>query len=94
VHRQPPRLGQSDTDQPDDHSTDGNLYCNTYCRDLCRCDLPVSGHCKPLPTVNAVTNVTYCNGDAANAINFGSNLAGATFAWTSTVDVGFEHPVQ
>ena len=43
----------------------------------------------PVATVNAVTNATYCNGAAATAINFGSNIAGSTYAWTSTKDVGF-----
>jgi hypothetical protein len=44
---------------------------------------------KPVATVNAVTNATYCNGAAATAITFGSNIAGSTYAWTSTIDVGF-----
>ncbi len=43
----------------------------------------------PAATVNAVSNATYCGGAAGSAITFGSNLAGATYAWTSTSDVGF-----
>jgi hypothetical protein len=44
----------------------------------------------PSPTVNVVTNrAAVCSGTAAAAINFGSNVTGATFDWTSTADVGF-----
>ncbi len=43
----------------------------------------------PIPTVNAITNMSYCNNGNGAAVNFGSNVAGATYAWTSTANVGF-----
>ncbi|MBL7968557.1 MAG: HYR domain-containing protein, partial [Prolixibacteraceae bacterium] len=44
----------------------------------------------PTPTVNpVVSRAAVCSGTPAAAINFGSNVAGATFDWTSTADVGF-----
>lgn len=43
----------------------------------------------PLPTVNAVANQSYCDNGAGAAINFGSNVSGVTYNWTSTADVGF-----
>ncbi|HEY5141704.1 MAG TPA: PKD-like domain-containing protein, partial [Methylococcales bacterium] len=43
----------------------------------------------PLATVTGGGNATYCDGAAAPAINFGSNIAGSTYAWTSSIDVGF-----
>ena len=44
----------------------------------------------PIPSVNNVPNVAAtCSGTNGAAINFGSNVAGATFDWTSTEDVGF-----
>ncbi|WP_207625685.1 beta strand repeat-containing protein [Niastella populi] len=43
----------------------------------------------PLPAVNAVSNAVYCNTAAGAAINFASNVPGATFAWTSSANVGF-----
>ncbi|WP_345271553.1 beta strand repeat-containing protein, partial [Nibrella viscosa] len=43
----------------------------------------------PTPTVNAVTSATYCAGATVPAINFNSPVAGATFSYTSTADIGF-----
>ncbi len=44
----------------------------------------------PTPTVNAVANQgPYCNTNAGLAINFSGPVAGTTFSWTSTVNVGF-----
>ncbi|WP_345270198.1 beta strand repeat-containing protein, partial [Nibrella viscosa] len=43
----------------------------------------------PSPTVNAVSSVTYCAGASAPAINFSSTTTGATFSYTSSVNVGF-----
>ncbi|MCC3160756.1 T9SS type A sorting domain-containing protein [Hymenobacter sp. 15J16-1T3B] len=43
----------------------------------------------PLPATNAVTPRTHCAGDAGAAIAFSSPVSGATFAWSSTADVGF-----
>jgi hypothetical protein len=43
----------------------------------------------PTPTVNAIANASYCNNAAGNIINFGSNVANATFDWVGTADIGF-----
>lgn len=43
----------------------------------------------PTPTVNSVANASVCNNANGAAINFGSNVAGATFNWTSSVNIGF-----
>jgi hypothetical protein len=43
----------------------------------------------PTPAVNAVSNVNYCHNTAGAAINFGSNVTGTSFAWTSSANVGF-----
>jgi gliding motility-associated-like protein len=37
----------------------------------------------PTPTVNAVNNITLCNGTASNVVNLTSPVANATFAWTN-----------
>ena len=44
---------------------------------------------QPRAIVNAVANTTFCSGVTAAAINFGSTVAGVTYNWTSTADVGF-----
>ncbi|GAA4381567.1 T9SS type A sorting domain-containing protein [Hymenobacter koreensis] len=44
---------------------------------------------KPTPGVDPVTPRIHCAGDAGSAINFTSSVNGATFSWTSSVDVGF-----
>lgn len=44
----------------------------------------------PTATVNLLANPgPFCNGASAAAIGFSSPVAGTSFAWTSTVDVGF-----
>jgi hypothetical protein len=43
----------------------------------------------PAPIFDVIANAAYCNNDAATAINFNTNVSGATITWTSTVDVGF-----
>ena len=43
----------------------------------------------PTPTVNTVANRVHCLGNNGAAITFGGAVAGTTFAWTSTVNVGF-----
>src|SRR5262249_73451 len=44
----------------------------------------------PTPTVGSVANQgPYCNTDSGSAINFSSPVAGASFNWTSSDDVGF-----
>ena len=45
----------------------------------------------PTPVItNSFDNPTYCNGDnTAAGVTFTSNVTGATFSWTSIVDVGF-----
>jgi hypothetical protein len=43
----------------------------------------------PAPIFNVIANAAYCNNDAATAINFNTNVSGATITWTSTVNVGF-----
>lgn len=43
----------------------------------------------PRPTVNTVSNVTYCNGAAGSAINFSGPVTGTTFNWTSSINSGF-----
>ncbi|MGN6531341.1 MAG: Ig-like domain-containing protein [Ginsengibacter sp.] len=44
----------------------------------------------PLAIVNPVANVTYCNQAAGSGINFTTPTPGtATYAWTSTADIGF-----
>jgi hypothetical protein len=46
---------------------------------------------KPSPTVNAITDKTYCNGESSGAaITFSTPVAGtAGFKWTSSTNVGF-----
>ncbi len=41
------------------------------------------------PNVNAVANVSYCNGNSAPAINFSGSAAGTTFSWSGSTNVGF-----
>ncbi|HEY0110494.1 MAG TPA: PKD-like domain-containing protein, partial [Fibrella sp.] len=43
----------------------------------------------PSPSVNAVSNLTACNGQTASAISFSSPTAGATFSYNSSTDIGF-----
>ena len=45
----------------------------------------------PSPVVNSVSNISYCNNNAASAINFTSPTSGGTvnYSWSSTTDVGF-----
>lgn len=45
----------------------------------------------PTPVVTAISNLTYCNNDAAPQILFSSPTTGGTitYDWTSTVNVGF-----
>ena len=44
----------------------------------------------PTATVNPVNNETHCNGATAQAITFGSPVAGTTFVWTNnTPSIGF-----
>ena len=45
----------------------------------------------PTPAItNTFDNPIYCNGDnTAAGVTFTSNVTGATFSWTSSVDVGF-----
>src|SRR5205807_4246914 len=44
----------------------------------------------PLPTVNSVVNQgPYCNGASGAAIPFSGPIAGTTFSWTSSANVGF-----
>ncbi|WP_345270383.1 beta strand repeat-containing protein, partial [Nibrella viscosa] len=43
----------------------------------------------PSPVINAVSNVTVCNGQTASAITFSSPTAGATFSYSSSTNVGF-----
>jgi hypothetical protein len=43
----------------------------------------------PTPTVNTITNAVYCNSAPATAIAFSSPVAGTTFSWTSSSNVGF-----
>ncbi|MBK9335075.1 MAG: hypothetical protein IPM98_00245 [Lewinellaceae bacterium] len=38
----------------------------------------------PVPSVNAVSSPTYCNGAAVPSVVFTSNVPGATFAWSRT----------
>ena len=43
----------------------------------------------PTPTVNAVSNATFCGNISAAAINFSSPVAGTTYSWTSSANAGF-----
>jgi hypothetical protein len=43
----------------------------------------------PTPTVNSISNRTHCNGEHVNGIAFSGAVAGTTFTWSSTADVGF-----
>ncbi len=43
----------------------------------------------PLPAVDQINDVSYCNGDAAAAINFSGPINGTGFSWISSIDVGF-----
>ena len=43
----------------------------------------------PLPSVDQINDVSYCNGDAAAAINMSGPINGSDFSWISSIDVGF-----
>ena len=45
----------------------------------------------PTPVVSAVSNLNYCAGSPAGAINFSTPTTGGTvsYSWSSTIDVGF-----
>jgi hypothetical protein len=43
----------------------------------------------PTPTANAVDSRVHCNGDAAGSIAFSGPVAGTTFSWMSSANVGF-----
>ncbi|WP_345270197.1 beta strand repeat-containing protein, partial [Nibrella viscosa] len=43
----------------------------------------------PTPLVNAVNSVTICNGQNTTPITFSSPVAGATFSYTSSTNIGF-----
>ena len=42
----------------------------------------------PIPTVNAFSNATYCNGVAIPALPLSSNVPAATYAWSMSTNVG------
>jgi gliding motility-associated-like protein len=42
----------------------------------------------PIPTVNALSNATYCNGVAIPALPLSSNVPAATYAWSMSTNVG------
>lgn len=42
----------------------------------------------PIPTVNALSNATYCNGVAIPALPITSNVPAATYAWSMSTNVG------
>lgn len=42
----------------------------------------------PIPTVNALSNATYCNGVAIPALPLSSNVPTATYAWSMNTNVG------
>ncbi len=44
---------------------------------------------KPIAVVTPVPDLDYCHGVTTAAINFTSSPAGATFNWTSSIDLGF-----
>ncbi len=44
---------------------------------------------EPAPTVNPISNATYCSGVVVAASSFGSSIAGSTYTWTSSIDIGF-----
>lgn len=44
---------------------------------------------EPAPTVNPISNATYCSGVVVPASSFGSSVAGSTYTWTSSTDIGF-----
>lgn len=43
----------------------------------------------PTPTVNSVGNIVYCNNSPGTSIGFSGPVAGTTFSWTSSINVGF-----
>ena len=55
----------------------------------CTSTTTVNVKVNPVPGVNSIPNASFCNNGNGSAINFGSNVPGATFAWTSTANVGF-----
>jgi hypothetical protein len=38
----------------------------------------------PTPTVNTISNATYCNGSSTNNVVFSGNISGAVYNWTSS----------
>jgi hypothetical protein len=44
----------------------------------------------PSPAVNAISNVSNCNGAPISGISFSSVTAGVIYDWTSSIDVGFD----
>ena len=65
------------------------IFTITATSGSCTSTTTVNVKVNPTPTVNAVSNASFCNNANGAAINFGSNVAGATYSWTSTVNVGF-----
>lgn len=43
----------------------------------------------PTPTVSGVSNAVYCNTNPGAAIGFSGPVAGTTFSWTGSINVGF-----
>ena len=68
-------------------------YTVTATTGSCTASLPFTVEVSvfPKPIVSNISNVTYCNGVSGSAINFSSNVTGTSvsYAWTSSVDVGF-----
>lgn len=64
-------------------------YLFTLTIDTCSYVQPIHVTVNPSPKVDAVANKNYCNDVAVAGIPFSSNVAGATFSWTSTQDIGF-----
>lgn len=43
----------------------------------------------PTPTVNSVGSIVYCNNSPGASIGFSGPVAGTTFSWTGSINVGF-----
>lgn len=44
----------------------------------------------PTPTVNNVSNCTYCEGETSDQVNFTGDVTGTTFNWTCDKNIGIE----
>ncbi len=65
------------------------IFTITATSGSCASTTTVNVKVNPTPIVNNIINQAFCQNQNGSAVVFASNVAGATFSWTSTADVGF-----